>query len=115
MKFTGFNRRGFLALSVALSLCASPLAGPIVKGTRGGGGGGAGFVSWDAVTNATGYKVYWDTMGGPPYTNSADAGNVLTYTPAGLSSGVTYYVNVRAYDESGLEGAWGTQLQKVAP
>src|SRR5689334_15458734 len=79
------------------------------------GGGGSFFFEWDAVSAAIGYRVYWGTAGGPPYANSADVGNVLGYTPAGLVSGTTYYLNVTAYDESGFEGPWATQLQKVAP
>jgi hypothetical protein len=67
-------------------------------------------LSWSAVTNAAGYKIYWDSISGPPYDNSVDVGNVLTYDPSGWGSG-TWYANIRSYDESGLEGPWGTEVE----
>lgn len=75
--------------------------------------GGAGMLTWTAATGATGYRVYWDTMSGPPYSNSQDVGSVLTYPAAsltGIGTG-TRYLNIRSYDESGLEGPWGTEIQ----
>ncbi|MBI5207638.1 MAG: fibronectin type III domain-containing protein [Candidatus Firestonebacteria bacterium] len=61
-------------------------------------------VSWSisnskASIDLAGYKVYWDTDSGHPYTNSYDVGNITTYNITGLSSG-TYYVTVTAYDSS---------------
>jgi hypothetical protein len=78
-------------------------------------GGGAYDINWTAATNATGYKVYWDTIGGPPYANTYDVGNVLgvNYSSlSGIGTGTRYF-NVRSYDQSALQGPWGTQFTKV--
>ena len=71
-----------------------------------------GILSWDAVSNAIGYTVYWGTepssfhagtLADPYYANSQDVGNVLSVSAAtlGLSAG-TYYMAVRAQDIVGL-------------
>lgn len=82
----------------------------------GGLAGGPGTVTWTAVPGAAGYLVYWGTSSGPPYANSANAGNTTSYLPTGLVSGTTYYFNVRSYDDAGptLPGPFGTQQTKVA-
>ncbi len=55
-------------------------------------------VSWDPnpEPDKAGYKIYWDTDAGYPYTNSIDAGNVTNYTVPGLTAGS--YVAVTSYD-----------------
>jgi hypothetical protein len=74
-------------------------------------GGGTGDLAWDAVSGATGYRVYWDSVSGPPYSNSVNVGNVTSYTPTAAVMGTgTKYVNVRSYDASGIEGPWGTEI-----
>src|SRR5262245_31691875 len=42
------------------------------------------FLSWTAEPLATGYKVYWGLVPGPPYANSVDVGNVTSITSASL-------------------------------
>jgi hypothetical protein len=71
--------------------------------------GASGALSWTAESGATGYRVYWDSMSGPPYANSADVGNVTSYDPSGWGAG-TWYANVRSYDDSDLEGPYGTEI-----
>jgi hypothetical protein len=71
-----------------------------------------GFLSWDAVSGASGYNVYWGTVGGPPYANVVDVGNVTSADQgdfAGLGTGTRYF-NIRSYDESMLEGPWGAEI-----
>lgn len=79
-------------------------------------GGGGNFLSWDAVTGATGYAVYWDTTPGPPYANRVDVGNVTSLASSsslpGIGTGLRYF-NVRSYDESLLEGPYGAELSKT--
>ena len=57
-------------------------------------------VSWspNPESDLAGYKVYWDTDSGYPYTHSVDVGNVTAYTITGVTPGVRYYVTVTAYD-----------------
>jgi photosystem II stability/assembly factor-like uncharacterized protein len=64
-------------------------------------------VTWDAIPNATGYRVTWGTAsigrgtGGIFFSQahasnvgSVDLGNVTTYTIAGLAPATTYYVRI---------------------
>ncbi len=57
---------------------------------------------WDAnvETNVTGYKIHWG-IEKDIYTNTADAGNVLSYVLP-LDAG-EYYITVTAYDINGNE------------
>lgn len=68
-------------------------------------------LAWDAVpeTNIQGYKVYVGTQS-LQYTTSYLAGNQLTYSVAGLTSGQTYYFAVSAIGSTGLESAYSTEL-----
>lgn len=76
----------------------------------------AQFLAWDAVTDATGYKVWWDTLSGPPYANFVDVGNVLSIASSsslpGIGTGLRY-LNVTPYDLSGLDGAYGVEVTKT--
>ncbi|MBI2569721.1 MAG: fibronectin type III domain-containing protein [Candidatus Schekmanbacteria bacterium] len=67
-------------------------------------------LTWDAVADAAGYRVYYDSdAAGPPYrgvdatqgSSPVDAGTSTQLVLAGLRNGATYYVTVRAYDSSG--------------
>jgi len=51
-------------------------------------------LSWDAVDNATGYRIYYGTSSPP--TTLVDVGNTTTYTLSGLTNNQTYYVAVSA-------------------
>jgi len=56
-------------------------------------------LEWSAnsESDVAGYKVYWDTDSGYPYTNVVDVGKVTSYKITGLAT-QTYYVTVTAYD-----------------
>lgn len=90
------------------------LSSPSTLTTGTGGGGAAGSLSWSAAPNAVGYIVYWDTVSGPPYSNSADVGNVTSVMPAsvGMTGTGLRYVNVRSYDSAGpsVPGPWGVEI-----
>ena len=58
--------------------------------------------NWEASLGATGYLLDVSTLNDfstfvPGY-NDLDVGNVTSYTVSGLSSGITYYYRVRAYN-----------------
>ena len=54
-------------------------------------------LSWDAIAEAEGYTVYWNTTGNVTSSdNSIDAGANTQITHSGLSNGTTYYYRVVA-------------------
>lgn len=66
-------------------------------------------LSWSAISDANGYKVYWDTDSGAPYTNSVDVGNIIEHTITELIPGETYYVTLTAYDDESNETVYATE------
>lgn len=62
-------------------------------------GNGSIAVSWNAVTDATGYKVYYGTSAGS-YSQNIDAGSATSYTIEGLTNGTTYYIAVSSYNST---------------
>ncbi|MBI3097824.1 MAG: fibronectin type III domain-containing protein, partial [Planctomycetes bacterium] len=83
-------------------------------------GSGQLSLSWDTVSGANGYTVYYDVDGpGAPYMgvgssggpSPIDVGLVTSYALAGLSNSVTYYVAVRAYTMPGpVEGNYSNEV-----
>ena len=55
--------------------------------------------AWDAVANATGYRLYYGTSSGN-YSSSIDATNQTTLTVSGLTDGARYYFVVKAYNST---------------
>lgn len=53
-------------------------------------------VSWNAVSNASGYRIYRATSAGGTYTYVGQT-TALRYTNIGLTTGVTYYFKIQAY------------------
>lgn len=78
------------------------------------GGANSITVSWQSVSGATGYRVYYDEdASNPPYTpaNTAtqgnspvNAGNVTSLKLTGLSAGTRYYAAVTAFNADGESG-----------
>ena len=56
-------------------------------------------LAWNAVTNATGYRLYYGTSSGN-YSSNVDAANQTTITVPGLTDGARYYFAVKAYNGS---------------
>ena len=75
-------------------------------------------LAWDAVTGASGYRIYYGIAPGT-YLQSVGQGlnvnNVTTYTVTGLSSGTTYYFAATAYDTSNNESTYSNEVFKVIP
>jgi hypothetical protein len=72
------------------------------------------FLSWDANTeeDLAGYKVYIGTASrayGPP----VDVGNVTSFKVLNLVRAQTYYFAVTAYDTSGNESGYSTEVSKT--
>ena len=77
-----------------------------------GGASGEAALAWDAVAEATGYKLYYGTTSGGPYQaaegSGQDLGNVTSYTKTGLTPATRYYFKITSYQadadsEVGLE------------
>jgi chitodextrinase len=75
-------------------------------------------LEWDAVTGATGYRIYYGTTQGGPYLQSVgagvDVGNVTTYTVTGLGGATRYYFVATAYDAAN-ESAFSNEVFKDIP
>jgi fibronectin type 3 domain-containing protein len=71
-------------------------------------------LAWDPVNGVTGYKVY---QGGASraYSNSVDAGNSSQKTLSPLTAGKTYYFAVTAYNNSGVESDYSTEISYTVP
>ena len=80
-------------------------------------------VGWDAVGNATGYRVQWKS-GGQSYNTSRQAiiasGSTTSHTISSLANGTEYTLRVRAVRSGANEGPWsddatGTPEVPTAP
>lgn len=84
---------------------------------------GTANLSWNAntETDLAGYKIYYGTSprtgtcppGGYPTANTINASNVTTYAINNLTDGQTYYFSITAYDTSGNESCFSSEVSKV--
>ena len=68
-------------------------------------------LAWDANSepNIAGYKVYYGTAS-RAYNWYFDVGKVTTYSVTGLTDGSTYYFAATAYDTSGVESTYSSEV-----
>lgn len=74
-------------------------------------------LAWDpsAGTNMiAGYKVYYGTQSGT-YTNIVTVGMATTVTVSNLISGMTYYFAATAFDVTGLESDYSSEVSTKLP
>ena len=79
-------------------------------------GGASLTVTWDAVTGADSYKVYYGTetmLYDQEWGSGTDVGNVTTYAITGLFAATTYYCAVTTVD-GGVESDFGNEMVGVA-
>jgi hypothetical protein len=69
------------------------------------------YVDGTPSTGLVGFKVYYGTES-RMYTQIIDAKNVLSYTINSLPP-ATYYFAITAYDSSGIESDYSTELSKT--
>jgi len=71
---------------------------------------------WNTNTdpNVTGCNVYYGVASGN-YTNMTNAGNVTNATVSGLVAGVTYYFAATAYDSTGAQSDYSTEVAYTVP
>ena len=68
-------------------------------------------LAWNpsAGANIAGYKIYYGAAS-LTYTNTTDVGNLTNATVGNLISGATYFFAATAYDASGLESDYSTEV-----
>ncbi|MFD0679585.1 MULTISPECIES: S-layer homology domain-containing protein [unclassified Paenibacillus] len=68
-------------------------------------GDGKAALTWTANNeqDLAGYKVYVSSDGGAHWNPAVNAGNVTSFTVAGLTNGTTYHLAITAYDATGNE------------
>jgi hypothetical protein len=73
-------------------------------------------VSWNANTESTlaGYRLYYGTQTGT-YGTPVSLGKVTSHQLANLSTGRTYYVALTAYDTSGRESTYSSEVNAYIP
>ncbi len=69
-------------------------------------------VSWNAVTNATSYNLYWSTTAGVTTSSTKISGVSSPYTPLSLTNGTTYYYKISAVDTGG-EGPLSSEVSAM--
>jgi len=85
---------------------------PVLNGTSDGNGDLA--VSWPQLSTVTGYEIEWGTVSGT-YPNAKDAGNNLSGTVTGLTSGQEYFFTVDSYDANNDLSCPAPEVSTKAP
>jgi len=72
-------------------------------------------LAWDPNTESdvAGYRIYYGSSS-KSYSGSVDVGNVTSYHLTGLKKGETYYISVSAYNTSGSESSYSSEVSGVA-
>lgn len=93
VRFYEYNP-GSVTSYISVPNCCTPLAS-----INGSFNSGTQKVTWDAVTDASGYKVKVENSSHATVTDWTDNGSTREYSTAGLTcGGLTYYVYVKAYN-----------------
>ena len=94
---------GLIGIGLLLGLPAAATAGSVS-------------LAWDpnTETDLAGYQLYYGQSSGN-YQFTVDVGNQTTYTLSGLADGQTYYFAVTAYDTSGNESNFSSEVSTTIP
>jgi hypothetical protein len=68
----------------------------------------------NSSTNTVGYRLHIGSTSGT-YTQTTDVGNTTSVTVSSLTSGVTYYCVVAAYNAAGAESPYSNEVSYQAP
>jgi hypothetical protein len=74
-------------------------------------------IAWDAnnESDLAGYRVHYGTQSNGNYDDLVDVGNVTSYQVINLDAGKTYFFVVTAYDNSGNESNFSSQVNATIP
>ncbi len=100
--------RLYRLLGLARCLGAALIAAALTASAQGQSSVTLGWTP-DAGTNISGYKIYYG-VASRIYTITNDVGNVTNATVSGLTSGCIYYFAATAYDTSGAESDYSTEV-----
>src|SRR6185295_2756129 len=111
------NGSGESSLSSEVSAAVTPLAPPIPGGVTAAyqSANNWNFISWNASSGATQYKVYWGTS--PGVTQSSNVlgpTSSLNFAHSGVVAGFTYYYRVAALNGSG-QSALSVEVSAFVP
>ncbi len=88
----------------------APPPPPAPTGVAASAGYSSATISWDAVSGAISYNIYWSTTAGvTPANGTKIAGATFPYLQTGLTNGITYYYVVTAVNANG-ESAPSSQV-----
>lgn len=100
MSFTGCGESG--GGNGTTTTTTGPSAPSAPTGVSAAAGNGQATITWNPVSGATSYNVYWSTTSGVTKTNGTKISSVTSpYTQAGLTNGKPYYYIVTAINSSG--------------
>ena len=100
---TAVNSNGESNESIQVSVTPSAIPSQATPtGVTVAAGDGQVTLSWNTVSDATSYNIYWSTMSGVTKTTGTKISNVTSpYTHTGLTNGTTYYYVVTAVNSNG--------------
>ena len=70
-------------------------------------------VTWTAVSNASGYKIYYRKKGTSPWKSKTVSSSKTSATISSLNRKTTYQVRMRAYVKTGVGKVWSKYSSKV--
>lgn len=100
-----------IVTSDSITLATAPAA---PAGVTPAAGNGQATISWDALTGAASYNIYWSTTAGVTKSTGTKISGITSasYTHTGLTNGTTYYYVVTAVDGYG-ESSESSQVSAV--
>jgi len=99
---TAQNSAGESAVSAEVSATPAPQPPPAPDGVSAAPGDSQNTVSWNTVSGATSYNIYWQSTSGVTKASGTKIADVTTpYAHIGLTNGTTYYYIVTAANGNG--------------
>jgi hypothetical protein len=101
------EQTGVAALGGTFALTGPPASFP--TDVAGVSGNGAAFLSWNSVSNAALYNIYYSSINGGPHTSFVGSTAATKYVVQGLTNGTDYYFAIFAV----IDGAQGIASEQA--